>query len=68
MKSGIHPESKAALYTCGSCGTEIRTQSTQQSSEKLDVCSNCHPAYTGKESKSVQSSRIDSFNERYKSR
>ncbi len=65
MKQGIHPVSNSTVFTCGSCGTEIIVESTIQTQSTLDVCSNCHPAYTGKEVKSVSGSRTDSFNDRY---
>lgn len=68
MKQGIHPVSKSVVYTCGSCGTEITAESTRQAPSTLDVCSNCHPAYTGKELKSVSGSRSDAFNDRYRSK
>ena len=68
MKQSIHPTSVSTIYECGNCGTEIPVESTQAASAKLDTCSNCHPAYTGKEVENVSGSRIDSFNERYKTK
>ncbi len=68
MKQGIHPVSKSTLFTCGSCGTEIAVASTRQSQTTLDVCSNCHPAFTGTALKSVSGSRVDAYNNRFKVR
>jgi ribosomal protein L31 len=66
MKQQTHPNSEPTLYTCGNCGTEIPTVSTAQSDGKLESCSNCHPAYTGKAFKETPGGgRIDSFNNRY---
>lgn len=66
MKQQTHPVSEPTIYTCGNCGTQIMIESTKQADTALDVCSNCHPAYTGKVSTDVSGSRIDSFNHRYK--
>jgi len=68
MKQNIHPVSVPTVFTCARCGTEIMTKSTKASHAKLDVCSNCHPAYTGKVLEGASGSRVDAFNDRYKSR
>ena len=65
MKKQTHPVSEQSHFTCGNCGTEIAVSSTVQASAKLDTCSNCHPAYTGKEVKNASGSQIDAFNARY---
>lgn len=67
MKQQTHPISTPTVYSCGNCGAQIVTESTKPATGKLDVCSNCHPAYTGKELKDVSGSRVDSFNKRYRS-
>ena len=67
MKQNKHPESTPTVYTCGNCGTQITAESTKPSDAALDVCSNCHPAYTGKVLKDVSGSRVDAFNKRFKS-
>ena len=66
MKKQTHPVSEAAHYICGNCGTEITVSSTVQATASLDVCSNCHPAYTGKELEKASGSKVDAFNERFK--
>ena len=62
MKQGIHPEYKEATIKCG-CGNVIKVGSTKESMS-VEVCSKCHPFYTG-EQKFVQAAgRIDKFNKR----
>src|ERR1700685_886490 len=48
MKASIHPEYKEITVTC-SCGNSFKTRSTVGHDLSLDVCSNCHPFYTGKQ-------------------
>ncbi len=49
MKQGIHPEYVPTTVTC-TCGNTFETRSTVTSGEiRVDVCSNCHPFYTGKQ-------------------
>ena len=47
MKKGIHPEYKEATVVCG-CGNQFTTRSTKDRIA-IEVCSNCHPFYTGKQ-------------------
>ena len=48
MKQGIHPDYVATTVTC-TCGNTFETRSTHTSGEiRVDVCSSCHPFYTGK--------------------
>ena len=62
MKEGIHPNYAEATITCA-CGNVMKTNSTK-ADMKVDVCSKCHPFYTG-EQKFVQAAgRIDRFNKR----
>ena len=64
MKKGIHPNYVELKATC-SCGNVIVTRSTLGKDIHLDVCSACHPFYTGKQ-KSVESGgRVDKFNQRF---
>lgn len=48
MKTGIHPEYVDAKITCMSCGTEWETRSTKPEI-RIELCSNCHPFYTGQQ-------------------
>ncbi len=66
MKQTIHPATLPTLFTCGNCGTEITLASTGQTQSNLDVCSNCHPAYTGERLRTLSNNRIDAYNSRYK--
>jgi large subunit ribosomal protein L31 len=65
MKQGIHPEYAAIQATC-SCGNVINVGSTlAKSSLALDVCSACHPFYTGKQKEVSSGGRVDRFNKRF---
>ena len=48
MRANIHPEYAELVATC-SCGNTVNTKSTKPGSMHLDVCSQCHPFYTGKQ-------------------
>ena len=48
MKAGIHPEYKVINVTC-TCGNHFETRSTIGHDLQVEVCSNCHPFYTGKQ-------------------
>jgi len=67
MKEGIHPEYKEITATC-SCGNVIKTRSSMCKDVRLDVCSACHPFYTGKQKTMDIGGRIDKFNKRFGSR
>ncbi|PAV24971.1 LSU ribosomal protein L31P [Tamilnaduibacter salinus] len=64
MKSGLHPEYSDITATC-SCGNEIKTRSTIGKDIQLDVCSQCHPFYTGKQKVMDTAGRIDRFQKRF---
>jgi large subunit ribosomal protein L31 len=63
MKTAIHPETTTATVSCSGCGTTFETRSTQ-SSIQVEVCSQCHPAYTGVERTVSRGSRIERFERR----
>ena len=63
MKQGIHPEYVTATVRC-SCGEEFQTRSTV-SELRVDICSKCHPFYTGKQKLVDTGGRIDRFERRY---
>lgn len=67
MKAGIHPEYTEISATC-SCGNVVKTKSTLGKDLHLDVCSACHPFYTGKQKEATSGGRIDRFNKRFGSR
>ena len=64
MKQDIHPEYKEITATC-SCGNTIKTRSTLCKDIHLDVCSSCHPFYTGKQKVLDTGGRIDRFKKRF---
>lgn len=60
MKKGIHPKYYAeATITC-SCGSVFKTGSTQEKME-IEICSQCHPLYTGKQKALDSTGRVDRF-------
>tara|TARA_R110001592_G_scaffold89971_6_gene264698 strand:+ start:19476 stop:19688 length:213 start_codon:yes stop_codon:yes gene_type:complete len=67
MKEGIHPEYQEIEAKC-SCGNVFNTRSTLCKDLTLDVCSACHPFYTGKQKVMDTGGRIDKFKKRFGSR
>lgn len=63
MKQGIHPEYKEAVVKCA-CGATFTTRSTK-SELKVDICSKCHPFFTGKQKLVDAGGRVDKFNKKY---
>lgn len=64
MKTGIHPEYKEVTIRCV-CGNEVKTRSTATSEINMEICSNCHPFYTGKQKLVDSAGRIDRFRRKY---
>ncbi len=64
MKAAIHPEYAALKATC-SCGNVFETRSTLGKDLTLDVCSKCHPFYTGTQRVVDTGGRIDKFKKRF---
>lgn len=65
MKAGIHPEYKVTQVTC-TCGNTFTTRSTESSGAiHVDVCSNCHPFYTGKQKILDTGGRVARFERRF---
>ena len=67
MKADIHPKYGSMKATC-SCGNVIETASTLAKEIHIDVCSNCHPFYTGKQKVVDTGGRIDRFKKRFAGR
>ncbi|HWP57249.1 MAG TPA: 50S ribosomal protein L31 [Candidatus Acidoferrales bacterium] len=63
MKEGIHPEYKATTITCA-CGNVIATRSTVQNIH-VDICSQCHPFFTGKQKLVDTAGRVERFRKKY---
>jgi len=64
MKAGIHPEYKEITVTC-SCGNKFQTRSTIGQDLQVEVCSNCHPFYTGKQKIVDTGGRVDKLRKKY---
>jgi large subunit ribosomal protein L31 len=63
VKQGIHPEYVEATATC-SCGNTFKTRSTRPSL-RVDVCSNCHPFYTGTQRIVDSAGQVERFRRRF---
>ena len=63
MKEGIHPNYKPATITCA-CGAVWETGSTKQDIQ-VEVCSKCHPFYTGRQKLVDTGGRVDRFKKRF---
>lgn len=64
MRADIHPQYNDISATC-SCGNVIETRSTLAENIHIDVCSKCHPFYTGKQKVVDTGGRIDRFKKRF---
>jgi large subunit ribosomal protein L31 len=67
MKADIHPGYNAVTASC-SCGNKIETRSTLGQDFNIDVCSSCHPFFTGKQKILDTGGRVDRFNKRFGNR
>ncbi len=63
MQKDIHPEYKETTITCA-CGNTIKTRSTKENIH-VEICSKCHPFYTGKQKLVDTGGRVDRFNKRF---
>ena len=64
MKSDIHPAYAEITVTC-SCGSSFKTRSTSAEDLHIEVCSQCHPFYTGKQKLLDTAGRVDKFRRKY---
>ena len=64
MKAAIHPEYKEINVTC-TCGNSFKTGSTLGHDLQVEVCSTCHPFYTGKQKIVDTAGRVDKFRKKY---
>ncbi|MEL7298525.1 MAG: 50S ribosomal protein L31 [Pseudomonadota bacterium] len=64
MKADIHPAYTEITVTC-SCGSTFQTRSTLGQDLNVEVCSQCHPFYTGKQKIVDSGGRVDRFRRRY---
>ncbi len=64
MKQGIHPDYKHTTITCA-CGNQEKVLSTRGEQVHVEVCSACHPFFTGKQRFLDTAGRIDRFRKKY---
>ncbi len=65
MKTGIHPAYNEVNVVCA-CGHTFRTRTTNKSDIRVEICSNCHPFFTGKQKLIDTAGRVDKFEKKYK--
>lgn len=65
MKPDLHPQYQTATVTCG-CGNSFETRSTSKAIS-VEVCSQCHPYFTGKQRMVDTAGRVDRFRRKYAS-
>lgn len=63
MKESIHPKYEATTITCA-CGNVIHTRSTRQSI-RVEICSSCHPFFTGRRQATQTAGRVERFQKKY---
>ena len=63
MKAGIHPQYEEATIICA-CGERVVTRSTKGGEIRVEICSKCHPFYTGKQKFVDAGGRMDKFKRR----
>jgi large subunit ribosomal protein L31 len=64
MQKDIHPQYEEINVSC-SCGNKFVTRSTVGKDLHLDVCSSCHPFYTGQQREATTGGRVDKFKNRF---
>ena len=64
MKEGIHPAYQEITVHCA-CGNAFQTRSTRKGDLHVEICSECHPFFTGKQKLVDTAGRVDRFNKRY---
>ena len=64
MKEGIHPYYNSAKVTCNGCGNHFETYSTA-GDMKVEICSACHPFFTGKVRNLARAGQVEKFRQRY---
>jgi large subunit ribosomal protein L31 len=64
MKAGIHPAYEAITVTCA-CGHKFETRSAHKGNMRVEICSNCHPFFTGKQKLIDTEGRVDRFQKKY---
>ena len=65
MKANIHPKYAEVTVSCA-CGETFKTRSTKGSEIRLEICSKCHPFFTGKQKLVDTAGRVERFQRKYK--
>ncbi|TMQ70069.1 MAG: 50S ribosomal protein L31 [Candidatus Eisenbacteria bacterium] len=70
MKAGIHPQYEVRTFHCYGCSAEWDTRTTLKPTSSdgkihLDICSNCHPFFTGKQKLLDRAGRVERFRKKY---
>ena len=65
MKAGIHPAYNEVNVVCA-CGHTFRTRTTNKNHIRVEICSSCHPFFTGKQKLIDTAGRVDKFEKKYK--
>ena len=63
MKAGIHPEMKSVSVKCA-CGATFETKSIKEDIQ-VEVCSECHPFYTGAQGRAKKTGAVEKFNRKF---
>ena len=64
MKAGIHPAYETINVTCA-CGSSFQTRSTHKGDMRVEICSSCHPFFTGRQKLIDTEGRVDRFQKKY---
>lgn len=64
MKQGIHPEYKESTVVCA-CGNTFKTGSVKEEL-RVEICSECHPFFTGRQKFAERGGRVEKFKKKYK--
>ncbi len=64
MKAGIHPAYDEVNVTCA-CGSTFKTRSTHKGDLRVEICSSCHPFFTGRQKLVDTEGRVDRFQKKY---
>lgn len=64
MKAGIHPAYNEVNVVCA-CGHTFRTRTTNKTDIRVEICSSCHPFFTGKQKLIDTAGRVDKFERKY---
>jgi large subunit ribosomal protein L31 len=67
MRRALHPQLMQTTAVCANCGASFELRSTV-SALRVDVCSNCHPAYTGQTERRAIGSQVERFHRRWGAR